>query len=373
MYAKITGFSRASGPLGYNERKVEKNEAECIKAVNFLKNANQMTRAEKLQPFIDLAGLNHLATNTSQQVFLQFDPADNLDDDKICTIAAAYMQDMGFGDQPYLIYRHTDTAFPHVHIVASNIKPNGRTVRRAMQTRRAPAAIRRSIEHRFDLVHLLGRRKYRAPVEESPGPIVYGKLPAEEAIAATLQYVLHKYHYRSIPELNAILAWFRLKAKTGRPGSRLYRYGGLIYQILDEKGKERGAPIKASAITGKPTLRQLQSKFDENRNPDDKAVRNTRLALDDVLRETAKDKSKLTDSLCRHQLALGPDYTPDNTVTGLILVNFADKVAVKATELGPGYDPATLRQKLGFDPLHPPLALEANKKINRHKQQRRSL
>ena len=42
--------------------------------------------------------------------------------------ALELMQKMGYGDNPLLIYAHTDTRNNHIHIVSSRISPNGRKI-----------------------------------------------------------------------------------------------------------------------------------------------------------------------------------------------------------------------------------------------------
>jgi uncharacterized protein YijF (DUF1287 family) len=35
------------------------------------------------------------------------------------------MEKIGFGEQPYLIYKHEDAGHPHIHIVSTTIKADG--------------------------------------------------------------------------------------------------------------------------------------------------------------------------------------------------------------------------------------------------------
>lgn len=38
------------------------------------------------------------------------------------------MERIGFGEQPYLVYKHNDAAHTHVHIATINIKPDGKRI-----------------------------------------------------------------------------------------------------------------------------------------------------------------------------------------------------------------------------------------------------
>ena len=65
----------------------------------------------------------------------------------------------------------------------------------------------------------------------------------------------------ALPELNAVLAQYRVFADTGADGSRIKRGGGLVFRVLDQHGRSIGVPVKASDFHFKPTLRALQERF----------------------------------------------------------------------------------------------------------------
>ena len=44
-----------------------------------------------------------------------------LNNAKLIEISKEYMEKMGYGKQPYIIYRHDDTAHPHVHILSTRV------------------------------------------------------------------------------------------------------------------------------------------------------------------------------------------------------------------------------------------------------------
>ncbi|WP_244436760.1 relaxase/mobilization nuclease domain-containing protein [Bacteroides reticulotermitis] len=43
-------------------------------------------------------------------------PDDVLTDEQLAAIGQEYMEKMGYGNQPYIIYRHEDIGRPHIHI-----------------------------------------------------------------------------------------------------------------------------------------------------------------------------------------------------------------------------------------------------------------
>ena len=49
-----------------------------------------------------------------------------LTDRQLAYIAIEYMRKLGYGDQPYLVYKHTDIDRHHIHIVGSRVDENGK-------------------------------------------------------------------------------------------------------------------------------------------------------------------------------------------------------------------------------------------------------
>lgn len=61
-------------------------------------------------------------------ISLNPDPEDRLSDDELTDIAAEYMEGMGWGGQPYVVYKHTDIDRPHIHIVTVQVDSTGRKI-----------------------------------------------------------------------------------------------------------------------------------------------------------------------------------------------------------------------------------------------------
>jgi len=124
MRPKITSCKSVARSLRYNEQKVDRGTAECLTAANFLKDRERLTVEEKLHCFERRMQLNE-RVSTNLHITLNFDPRDNLSNERMRQIAKMYMDDIGFGRQPYLVYRHHDAGHPHCHIVSTHIRSDG--------------------------------------------------------------------------------------------------------------------------------------------------------------------------------------------------------------------------------------------------------
>ena len=339
--------------LYYNERKVKANEARCIFAGNFVQDVQHLDLSAKTTIFRYQMALNQRVEWRALHIVLEFALAEQLSDGRMAEIAIRYMEGIGFGRQPYLVYRHVDAAFPHCHVVTTNIRWDGSQVDSYKLGPRRSVTTRRSIEEHFGL--LTGRSSGQALAGRNPAEKVqYGKAPATQAIGESLDFILHAYHYRSLDELNAILRLYNLRAVGGRPGSLLHTHRGLLYQILDDNGRGKGAPVSAAAIYFKPVLAWLQKRFDGSQTLDASALGRVRFALDSILRDKPVTGSQFADALRRRQLAAAPVFDEHGQLSHLLFVDLAAKAVYSPADLGVDYGYAVIKSRLEFDPFPAP-------------------
>lgn len=347
MRSKGIAIPLVTSALNYNERKIGKGEAERIFAGNFLQEAPTLSKSEIKIRLQDRMDLNYRIEKKATHLILSFPPADQLNNELLTRIARDFMDRIGFGKQPYLVYRHFDTFTPHLHVLTTNIRPDGSAIHRRYFGGKQLAPIYRAIEEKFGLIRDEKAGKTIGP--QTPGRALhYGEKPTTHALAEAIQYVRQNYQFRSLPELNAILSQYNVVAKRGNPGSRIHQNGGLIYQMLDDEGKFRGIPIRASYLHNKPILKALTEDFKRSQPPGPQVQDRVRSELDAAIRSGAR----FQDSLRRGQLALAPDVDDWGVVTGLLIVDLAARQVVKGEELGETYGWRALKQRLGHDPLH---------------------
>jgi hypothetical protein len=112
--------------FNYNENKVKEGLAECIGAENFPLNGDEMSHKIKLGYLLKRMELRDSVKRNSVHISLNFDPSEtHLSTEKLKDIAGVYMQKLGFGEQPYLVYQHHDAGHPHIHKVTTNLQSNG--------------------------------------------------------------------------------------------------------------------------------------------------------------------------------------------------------------------------------------------------------
>jgi hypothetical protein len=175
------------------------------------------------------------------------------------------MRDLGFAGQPWLLYEHTDTKIPHVHLVASRVTNDGRILSAYTEYNRLVTNLRQlEIDH--GLVQSRRREKNPQLTLSSAKPVrpEYGKGLTRDAIASALAHVLPNYNYSNLTELNAILRQYGVWADDGKPGGTLAAIRGVSYQLLDQEGRGIGKRVGASVIGFNPGLDYLEAQFQAN-------------------------------------------------------------------------------------------------------------
>ncbi len=128
MVAVIKTGSAISKALNYNENKVKEGKAECISAGNYPIKTEDLSFNQKLKRLSKQAALNESVTCNSVHISLNFDPSEKLSQELLKEISNQSMEKIGFGEQTYLVYEHHDAGHPHVHVVTTNIKADGRRI-----------------------------------------------------------------------------------------------------------------------------------------------------------------------------------------------------------------------------------------------------
>lgn len=335
MVAKINCGKNMRGILNYNENKVQQGQAKCIEENMFGRSVENLSFNAKWSRFLDYMERNRRATTNAVHISLNFHPDETLTQDALINIAATYMSKIGFGEQPYLVYKHVDAGHPHLHIITTNINKQGKRIILYNIGKEKSEKARKEIENEFSLVRASGRlpkRDLAQPIKVERAH--YGKMETKRTIANIVTEVTRTYRYTSLPELNAVLNQFNVMANMGSEKSQMRAKGGLIYCLLDNNGKPIGVPVKASAIYGKPTLKYLARQFKLNaalRAPHREQIRNL------VEESIARDPKHWQQYLLRSGIHTVMRKSPEGRVYGITFIDHKSRSVFNGSDLGKAY------------------------------------
>jgi hypothetical protein len=341
MVAKIKTGRSIIGAINYNENKVGLGKAELILAQGYLKDPLDLTFNDKLERLTDLAKRNQLTLVNTLHVSLNFAVGENLEKDILQQIADDYMEGLGFGKQPYLVYQHHDAGHPHLHIVTTNIKPDGKRISFHLLANRASESSRKQVELTYDLVKAEDQGKQQNIIGKPLEQVSYGKSEVKRSITNVVNEVVRAYKFTSIPELNAVLNQYNITADRGSKDSRMYEKNGLVYWVLDDNGNKLGVPIKASSIYGKPTLRTLEDRFRLNEMLRKPLKEQLKSKLDKALLKPLS-KSAFQKQLKTEGIQVIFRQNEEGRLYGITFVDHKSKAVFNGSDLGKMYSAASL-------------------------------
>ena len=348
MVAKITIPKSIEAALNYNEKKVQKGSAECLYAGNYLSDAQHMNFYQKLNGFEMLNSLNERATTKTLHVSLNFDPSEKLSNNKLVEVANVYMDKIGFGQQPFLVYKHEDAGHPHIHIVSTTIKEDGSRINTHNIGRNQSEKARKEIEELYGLVKAELQQRLVKPgikpvdIEKA----VYGKHETKRGISNVVGAVFSQYKFTSLPEFNASLKQFNVIADRGKEEGRIYKNRGLMFRILDANGNKVGVPIKASAIGCKPTLDNLEKKFIVNESARELLKQRTKNMIDECLQPVPGSMKNLVAALEQKQIYTVLRQNTEGRLYGITFVDNKNKCVFNGSDLGKGFSAAALQSRI---------------------------
>ncbi len=384
MVAKITIPKSIQATLNYNEKKVQKGNAVCLHAANYLNEAKDMNFYQKLNGFEQLNSLNDRATTKTLHVSLNFDPSEKIADDKLLKIAELYMNKIGFKEQPFIVYKHEDAGHPHIHIVSTTIKADGSRINTHNIGRNQSEKARKEIEQMYGLVKAERQQQLMRPGIKpvDAQKAIYGKSETKRSISNVVGAVFSQYKFTSLPEFNAALKQFNIVADRGKEEGRICKNRGLVYRILDGDGNKVGVPIKASCIGCKPILDNLENKFSANVSAKEPLKQRTKNTIDDCLQTSKGDMKNLVDSLSQKQIYTLLRQNTEGRLYGITFVDNQNKVVFNGSDLGKGYSAAALQSRLATEnekPLTQDETTSSNsagtipKEIGQHKQKEKTI
>lgn len=335
--------------LHYNEHKVRETEAEILLAQNFLKEASQLRFSDKIRWFERFTSLNERATTNALHVSLNFDVSEKLSNEQLTEIAKTYMNRIGFGEQPYLVYRHHDAGHPHIHVVSTNIRRDGSRISMHNIGRNASEKARKEVEIEFGLV-MAQEKKIDDRIKLIPvsaRKVAYGKASTKRAISNVLGLVINQYKYSSLAELNAVLKLYQVQAYRGEKDSVMYESGGLVYRVVDDTGKPISPPLKASSFYLKPTLKILGGLFGENEKLKQPFAKRMRSTVDFALsKKVGSGLQQLIIDLGRENIAVVIRQNKEGMIYGITYVDHKTKSVFNGSDLGKPYSAKAILERV---------------------------
>lgn len=246
MVAKISHGASLYGAIIYNHEKVEKGTAEILSGNRMISDRLGLPSEDMRLALLSFENYLLANKNTEKPVLhiaLSPAPEDKLTEEQLAELAEKYMGKMGYGNQPYIIYRHGDTHNTHIHIVSVCVDEEGKKISDAYEWRRSMTACR-ELEQDFGLRNSADteERNLKAELKKVCAP----DGDVRHQIGNTLKAVLESYRFQTFGEYSALLSTLNIEAKLVKGEYQDNPYIGIIYSATDDSGKVVSPPFKSS-------------------------------------------------------------------------------------------------------------------------------
>lgn len=263
MIAKIGKGSNMYGAILYNQQKVDRENGAILllnKIPDTMNGRYSVAYFNKcFEPYLSA---NIKTEKTVRHISLNPDPKDKVSDEQFTEMAQEYMERMGYGNQPYIVFKHTDIDRTHIHIVSTCVGIDGKKIPDDYDHKHS-MAICRDLEQKYNLHKATEQEQKQADkifkkVEHQKGDI-------KSQMGSVVRHLPKYYQYTSLGAYNALLSFFNITAeeiKGERNGKPVH---GLVYFALNGKGEKVSNPFKSSLFGKDAGIAQLQKHFEQSK------------------------------------------------------------------------------------------------------------
>ena len=347
MVAKINIGSSLFGALSYNQEKVDAGEARvlCSNKV-LLPTDKSLTLAFCMKSFE-----NHLPKDIKTEkpvvhISLNPHPDDTLSDEQLSAIAQEYLDKMGYGNQPFVVYKHEDIDRHHIHIVSLRVDENGKKINDKFEFKRSKQTTL-GLEQKYGLHPANKQSRFETP--QLP-KVDYKNGNIKKQIANLTKELAGSYRFQSIGEYKTLLSLYNIGLEEVKGEFEGKPHHGIVYFALDKKGRKKGLPVKASLIGKQVGTENLKKHCGYNAQniKKNKLTEAIRPVIESAL-TTSKTRRQFTKQLQKQGIDLVFRENKDGRIYGVTFIDHNRHTALNGSRYGKAFSANALNEKFGPD------------------------
>ena len=263
MIAKIGRSGNLHGALAYNHLKVVNENGKILFTNKMIETPHGLYSVAQLaQSFPPYLISNRNTEKHTLHISLNPDPKDKVSDDKFREMAEKYMREMGYGEQPFIVFKHTDIDRSHIHIVSVCVDAEGKKISDKFEKMRS-MKVCRELERKQDLIP--ATEKEHRQNDKVFRQVDYKAGDVKSQIASVVRHLPNYYQCQTLGEYNALLSLFNVTTEKVEGELQGQLRQGLLYIPLNAKGDRAGHPFKASLFGKNAGLPTLELHFAKNK------------------------------------------------------------------------------------------------------------
>ena len=358
MVAKIHSGKGAYGSLKYNFDKVKLDVASILSTENcFSKGLYNDDFACTIRDMMNTFQVNLSQNNRTENVVFtaslnpSVEDLERLTDDDYRNIANDYMREMGYGEQPYIVFKHNDIERTHIHIVTIRVDKNGDKIDSNFEKVKSNR-VRKQLEEKYNLTPAEKQKKnYKELKKEqiatlnsylqnakeqiylgSFSSIEYGKNELVQQMRNVLRYV-QPYGVNNLQSYNKVLSQFGVRCEVLEGESKGGKYSGLIYYAIDSNGNQISQSFKSSLFGKQFTLKVLEQRFNKGVHLERKSKAAFINNIEFALKTSKTSIERFQESLSRNGITALIIHNVEGRITGVSYIDNYSKLVLNGSDL----------------------------------------
>lgn len=336
MIAKIGRGSNLYGALAYNQLKVASEKGQILSTNKMIETPHgQYSVAQLTQSFEPYLVANRRTEKPVLHISLNPNLKDNVSNEKFRQMAQQYMEEMGYGQQPFVVFKHMDISRTHIHIVSVCVDETGKKISDKFEKRRS-MKVCRELESKFNLIP--ATEKQRKQENTVFRPVDSQKSDVKSQIASVVRHLPQYYQFQTLGEYNTLLSLFNITAEKVERELHGKMRQGLVYIPLNEKGEKAGHPLKASLFGKKAGLPALELHFEKCKatlkNSGTKST--IKLSINDVMASSSGEQS-FKRQLVNMGISVVVRRNDSGRIYGITFIDHNSKTLWNGSRLGKGF------------------------------------
>ena len=342
MVADIHKGNNLYGTLAYNQDKIDRGKGQILETDRvFVPYDGQFRVSDCVRDF-ERAMPSQLATGKPViHISLNPHPDDKLTDAQLAEISREYLEKMGFGGQPYMIFKHEDIDRQHVHIISTRVRGDGSIISDSKDYERS-RKITDALEQKYGL-HPKGESQKEA-WQLSPVDVSAGNL--KKQVANVIKPLSDMYRFQSITEYRALLSLYNISVEKVEGANKGNKYEGLVYSALDADGQRVGKPLKSSLFGKSEGIARLEGKMHSSSEAikSGKLAEGTKVAVSDALK-ASRTESQLRDALRKKGIDVVLRRNDTGRIYGATFIDHNSRMVVNGSRLGKEFSANALNER----------------------------
>lgn len=343
MNPVITTAKSFKKVLSYNFQKVDKGVGGVLYSQKISPNSYE----EAVWSIRHYEEMEARAKNRVFSVSINPHPDDKISDELFIKIAKDYMEEMGYGEQPYIVFKHWDIERHHIHIIAPRIDWLGKKINDSWEQERSRRCADK-LEKKYSLKVTNNYITLDETQKKPLKPVSPKSVDMKEQMAEVVLQLLPKIYFQSLGELNCLLEKYNITAAPTKTEHNGKFYDGVVYIAIDNKGNKVGPPIKGSELGRGAGIYAIKNRIKKSKLFIDEKIPRLREAIDSALEQNPATVQDFQELLLLQGLSIVLRRNEKGRIYGATYVDYENGVAVNGSRLGKAYSANELNRM--FEP-----------------------